>query len=201
MKINKFEIYNEIDVNKFGISNFPCFPYKETENRFVFNQLEIKNFNKKDIPFPLRIELIERIVDIYNNNIEFFTLRNLFDIIEKDKNRFINTNTFLKIELDYINQIKSRLSIKYYTIKDDGDFMVCSFEELFNIISPEFNSKKFLKKIIKKRKEKYDNIPYDVEFIPILPILWLEYDENNNLIYFKHFSDLKNEFKPQYLNI
>jgi hypothetical protein len=176
------------------ILDFPHFPQETKQSRQFYFQLEKDNFNKRDFQFPLQINITERIVEIKYDNIEFITLPEIYDIIEKDKNRFINTNTFFKVDLVYENKI-CVLSILYYTICDNGTTTIQNIYDLLDFTFIKYNTKKFTKKFIKPRMKKNGNIPNDIEHIPLLPLLWLDYDENYNLIYFNHFKLIEDDKK------
>ena len=149
---------------------------------------------KRNIQFPIKLDITERIVEIEYDFIDFFSIEELFDIIEKDKNRFINTDTFFKVKLVYENK-KSIISIIYYTISNTGTTEIKNINDLLDFVFIHYDTKKITKKFIKPRMKKYGEFPNDVEHIPILPLLWLDYDENYNLKYFTHFKLIKNNRK------
>jgi hypothetical protein len=189
-----FPVFHNEEEKIYEILDFPHFPQETKQSRQFFYQMEKDNLNKRYFQFPIQFNITERIVEIKYENIEFITLQDIYDIIEKDKNRFINTDTFFKVDLVYENKI-CVLSILYYTICDNGTTTIQNIYDLLDFTFIKYNTKKFTKKFIKPRMKKYGNIPNDIEHIPLLPILWLDYDENYNLIYFNHFKLIEDDKK------
>lgn len=177
-----------------SILNFPHFPQETKQSRELYFHLEKDNFMKRNIQFPIKLDITEKIVEIEYDFIDFFSIEELFDIIEKDKNRFINTDTFFKVKLVYENK-KSLISIIYYTISNIGTTEIKNINDLLDFVFIHYDTKKFTKKFIKPRMKKYGEFPNDVEHVPLLPLLWLEYDENYNLKYFTHFKLINNNRK------
>lgn len=189
-----FPVFHNEEEKIYEVLGFPHFPQETKQSRQFYYQLEKDNFNKRYFQFPIQFNITERIVEIKYENIEFITLQDIYDIIEKDKNRFINTDTFFKVDLVYENKI-CVLSILYYTICDNGTTTIQNIYDLLDFTFIKYNTKKFTKKFIKPRMKKYGNIPNDIEHIPLLPLLWLDYDENYNLIYFNHFKLIEDDKK------
>jgi hypothetical protein len=181
-----FPVFHNEEEKRYEILEFPHFPQDTKQSKQLYFQLEKNNLNRRCIQFPIQFNITQRIVEIQYENIEYFNLKDIFDVVEKDKNRFINTDTFFKLELVYENKT-SILSILYYTICDNGNTTIHNIDDLLNFIFIKYDTKKFTKKFIKPRMKKYGNIPNDIEHIPLLPLLWLDYDENYNIIYFNHF--------------
>ena len=189
-----FPVFHNEEEKIYEVLDFPHFPQETKQSRQFYYQLEKDNFNKRYFQFPIQFNITERIVEIKYENIEFITLQDIYDIIEKDKNRFINTDTFFKVDLVYENKI-CVLSILYYSICDNGTTTIHNIYDLLDFTFIKYNTKKFTKKFIKPRMKKYGNIPNDIEHIPLLPLLWLDYDENYNLIYFNHFKLIEDDKK------
>jgi hypothetical protein len=195
-KLEGFDVEYCDDKKNVVIKNYPHFPQKTSSSKKLYQNIEKINFEEKEIMFPIKLIITERLVDIENNKIDFFTIEDLFNLIVRDKNRFINTKTFFKVELDYKNENTSQLSIYYYTIQEEGETIIKNIENLLDFVFVEYDMVKFTKKFIEPRKKKYGNSIIDIEYIPLLPLLWLDYDENNNLIYFNHFKLIEND--PNY---
>ncbi len=181
-----FKVVHNKEEKIYKILNFPHFPQETIQSMRVYQEIEKENFMKRDLCFPIKFNITERITEIEYENIELFTLKDLFDVIDRDKNRFINTNTFFKVNLVYENKL-SVLSIIYYTICDEGYTTIQNIDDLLNFVFINYNKKKFKKKFIKNRIKKNEELPNEIEYIPLIPLLWLDYDENNNLTYFNHF--------------
>jgi hypothetical protein len=83
------------------------------------------------------------------------------------------------------------LSITYYTLTDNGSKTIENINELLDFIFIHYDTKKFTKKFKQKRIEKKIQIPNDIEYIPLIPLLWLDFDEFGNLKYFEHFQEIE----------
>ena len=189
IKIKKYGFKIKLDkIKEIGIiSDLPSFPQETNNSKELFEKLEDINFSYRNVIFPFKVTILNRIKDIELDNVEEFSIRDLYEIIKKDSHRFVNTDTFFKVGFGIRNNRYIELSIHYYTIDKEGETEIQSFENLLEYISVDFDVKKIKKKIINPRKSKYGKPPIDIEHIPLLPLLWLEYDENNELIYFNHF--------------
>lgn len=181
-----FKVIQGQDKKSVKILNFPHFPQETKQSRKFHYELEKYNFTTRNIQFPIKLDITERKFEVDYGSIDFFTLQELFNIIEIDKDRFINTVTFFKVKLVYENK-KSIISIIYYNINSNGNLTIQDINELLDFTFIHYDKKRFTKKFINPRIKKYGEFPNDVEQIPLLPLLWLDYDENNNLKYFNHF--------------
>jgi len=180
--------------NLYELSDFPNFPDDTPQSKKIFNDIEILSFKTRNIEFPIKVNIIQRIKDIRNKDIKCFTLTDLYKIIELDEHLFINTDTFFKIHLEYKDHV-CVFSIIYYTICDEGANIIKSRDELLEVTKVHFNKKKFLKKFVENKKlEKYNCINY-LKYIPLIPLSWLEYDNNNDLKYISYFEALENNLE------
>lgn len=190
--LSGFELKYNKELENVEILDFPHFPQETLKSKNLFYQLEKINFTNRKIEFPIRFNIIQRIVDVDYNNIEFFSISDLFNLIEQDKNRFINTDTFFKVSLEYQNK-SSFISIIYYTLSETGETKINNINNLLDFVNIHYDTKKFTKKFINPRKLRGIKTPNDIEHIPLIPLLWLDYDENNNLIYFNHFKLIEDD--------
>lgn len=181
-----FKVLHNQEEKNYEIFDVPIFPQETIQSKRLYSEIERYNFLTRDVNFPLKLDITERVVEVEKKVIEFFSMRDLFNVIERDKNRFINTDTFLKVNLVYENK-KSILTIIYYTISSEGTTEISSLDKLQDFIFITFNKKKFTKKFITPRSSKYGCVCNDIVNIPLIPLLWLDYDSNNNLKYFEHF--------------
>ena len=184
--LKKFDVNFKENQKVYELDNFPNFPDDTKESKKVFNHMEIMNFMSKNIEFPIKVDILERIKDIRYKDITCFTLRDLFDIIKLDSSKFVNTNTFFKIHLEYKNKI-CVFKIIYYTICDDGMNTIKNTNELLETTKTHFRKKKFIKKFVESKKMKNQFCPNYLEYIPLIPLSWLEYDDNNELNYIDYF--------------
>jgi hypothetical protein len=174
----------------YELSDFPQFPDDTPQSKKIFDEFEIVNYNSKNIVFPIRVDIIQRIKDFRFKDIKCFTFRDLFKIIKLDEHLFVNTNTFFKIHLEYQKGI-CVFSIFYYTIKEHGVHTIKNTDDLLETIKPHFRKKKFIKKFVRNKKLEKQSCPNYLEYIPLIPLSWLEYDENNELSYIEYFDSLE----------
>lgn len=181
-----FDIHYRTDDGNYEITNFPEFPQETEKSKMFFKIIDKSKFYDRNIQFPNRLNLIQEVYEIDYNLFNKFNLDELFEFIKKHKNRFINTDTFFKVKLDYENN-KCVFTINFYTISEDGLIFVENINELIDIISIEHDIEKFSEKFKDISSREDINIPNEIEYIPILPLIWLDFDENNDLIYFEGF--------------
>jgi hypothetical protein len=175
------------DEKKYEILDFPDFPQETKQSKVLFNEIEKTKFYNRNILFPIKLDITQRVKELKYKGIENFTFLDLFDLIVEDKDRFLNTDTFFKVQLTYENKL-CVISITYYTICENGTSKIDNIDELLEFIFVYYDRKKFTKKFKKNTKKIFD-IPNEIEYIPVLPLQWLEYDECENLLYFQEFND------------
>jgi hypothetical protein len=185
-----FEVEYSEKHKVYEICDFPNFSDETPQSKRIFEEIEIMNFNSKKVNFPIKVDILQRIKDVSFNDIMCFTFRDLFDIIKKDENLFLNTNTFFKIHLEHENEI-CVFSIMYYTINENGTNTINNTNELLEITKTHFRKKKFIKKFVENKKLKNHNCPNFLEYIPVIPLLWLEYNQNNKLCFMKYFETIE----------
>ena len=147
-----FKVLHNQEEKNYEIFDVPIFPQETIQSKRLYSEIERYNFLTRDVNFPLKLDITERVVEVEKKVIEFFSMRDLFNVIERDKNRFINTDTFLKVNLVYENK-KSILTIIYYTISSEGTTEISSLDKLQDFIFITFNKKKFtIKRAISQKK-------------------------------------------------
>jgi hypothetical protein len=185
-----FEVEYSENHNVYELCDFPNFSDETPQSKRVFEELEIINFNSKKINFPIKVDIFQRIKDMSYKDVMCFTFRDLFEIIKKDENLFVNTNTFFKIHLEYQNKV-CVFSIIYYTINENGTNTINNTKELLRITKTHFRKKEFIKKFVENKKMKKQNCPNFLEYFPLIPLLWLEYNQNNKLCFMKYFETIE----------
>ena len=183
--------YNESE-KMYQLSGLPQFPDDTPQSKKIFDEFEIVIFKtKQDIEFPIKVDIIQRIKDIRYKDVKCFTFRDLYKIIKLEEHLFVNTNTFFKIHLEYEKGV-CVFSIIYYTIKENGTNIIKNTDDLLEITKTHFRKKKFLKKFVENKKLNKHNCPNFLEYIPSIPLQWLEYNQNNELSYFEYFKSIEN---------
>lgn len=189
-----FKVHYLATENLYELSEFPNFADETPQAKYVFEELELTNFNTKDIKLPVKVNIIERVKTFKHEDILCFTVRDLFDIIKLDENQFFNTNTFFKIHLEYKDKL-CVFTIKYFTIDEEGTYTIKNKKELLKITKIRFKKKIFTSYFISNKKMKKSNCPNYLEYIPLTPLLWLEYDEDKQLHYFNYFKSIEDNIE------
>ncbi len=189
-----FKLEYKENQKRYELSGLPQFPDDTPQSKKFFDEFEIVNFMSKNIEFPIKVDIIQRIKDIRYKDVKCFTFRNLYKIIKLDEHLFVNTNTFFKIHLEYENGV-CVFSIIYYTIKENGTNIIKNTDDLLEITKTHFRKKKFLKKFVENKKLNKLNCPNFLEYIPSIPLQWLEYNQNNELNYIEYFEALENNLE------
>ena len=185
-----FKIEYKDNQNLYELSDFPNFPDDTPQSKKIFDSLEISNFNKRSMQFPIKVNIIQKIKDVKYKDVKCFTLRDLYNVIKSDEELFINTNTFFKVHLEYENKV-CVFSIFYFTISEDGANFIKNADVLLETIEAHYRKKKFLKKFVENKKFKKSNCPNYLQYIPLIPLSWLEYNKNNELCYIEYFEALE----------
>ena len=181
-----FKVKHKKEEMVYEILDIPPFPQQNILSKKLYNEIEKVNFNYRKIEFPINLVINEIVKEIEYDKIKNFTFLDIHKLIQDDKNKFINSNTFVKIQLTYEIKI-CKISFFYYTIQENGNFIFNSIDDLIDFIFITYDKKIFTKQFIKVDKKKFKNIPNYIEFIPNIPLQWLEFDEKNDLIYFDFF--------------
>lgn len=190
MKIIKDLLNYNIEFNKnqlvYEINEFPHFPDDSESSLNIFNEIEILNFRLKNIELPISVNVAVRTKEIKLKDLRGYTLWDIFDFIKKDEVLFVDTSTFFKIELNYIKK-KCIIKIIYYTVCEDGERVIQDYDDLLDTIKVRFKKRKFLKKFVENKKIQDPECPNYLEYIPLIPLQWLEYDANSELMYMDYF--------------
>ena len=106
------------DDNEYYINEFPPFANKNKKSKFLFQSLERAILKEKFIWYPTKFNIIERVVILTEENKGSFSFAGIKQLIERDKSLFINTNTFFKIKISFIDN-NVELKIIYYIIDNE----------------------------------------------------------------------------------
>jgi hypothetical protein len=173
--------------NEYYITDFPNYPNQNQKSKELFQSLERLILKEKFIYYPTKFNITERVVLLCDNTSEYFSFLGIKKLIDKDKSLFIDTNTFFKIKISFVGK-NTELKIIYYTIDNDKGLIDCkSSEMMLNIIFINYNIKQFTEKRIDKLTNEYNLDFKEIKQIPLIPVQWLNFDENGNLMDFPNF--------------
>lgn len=181
---NGYKVVKVENKNFKYLDDFPEFPNNDIRSKTTFQDVERVILEEKNIKFPIKFNITERIVKMNIDNEEYFSLTGIKNLIYKDLHLFRNTTTCLKIRIDY-EEDKPILKIIYYTIDNDNGLNSClSLEKFLNFIFINYD----LKLWTEKRVDYLENVVKlnfkEIKQIPIFPVQWLDFDEDGNLIEF-----------------
>jgi hypothetical protein len=186
-KVNKYEYKIIKKENEYYITDFPNFPNQNQKSKLLFQSLERIILKEKFIFYPTKFNITERVVLLCDETSEFFSFSGIKKLINKDKSLFIDTNTFFKIKISFVDK-NTELKIIYYTIDNDKGLIDCSSSDMMlNIISINYKVKQFTQKRIDMLTNEYNLDFKEIKQIPLIPVQWLDFDENGNLTDFPNF--------------
>ncbi|WP_297511719.1 hypothetical protein [Flavobacterium sp.] len=190
--INGFDVVKDIENNTHYIDDFPQFPNKNKNSKEIFQIIEQIVLTEKVITFPMKFNMIERVVKLCIDTEEYFSFEGIKNLIDRDKHLFLGTNTFFKVKFSYEENFPI-LKIIYYTIDNDKGQIDCSsMDMLLHIIFINYNQQQFTKKRVDYLENVVGLNMDEIRQIPLLPVQWLNFDENGNLLDFPNF-ELHNE--------
>jgi uncharacterized protein YdaL len=181
-KVNGYKLVD--DGTKYYVDNFPSFPNQNENSKRMFQLLEKNILKEKSINFPIKLNTTERVLKLSKETEECFSLSGIINFINTEKKLFTDSNTFFKLKISYNNDVLE-LRVFYYTIDNDNGLTNCnSLEDLLNTIFINYDHKQFTKKRVEVLKN-YINIDIDlIRQIPLVPVQWLNFDENGSLLDF-----------------
>jgi hypothetical protein len=172
----------EIDVN--------CtFPEISNECRKLYQAIEIVLIKEEQLKYPLKIEERTSIIEPTNENIQkYYSLDGFKLFIEENKDKFIDTVTFYKPEIVYVNEEDDLPNIifHFYNISHIGEL---------NILNPYdfsdncFISYKNTNLFTPIRIEKLINSGINeilIQYIPIFPVEIIKFNEQGDIKDFRH---------------
>ena len=164
------------------INDFPNFPNQNQKSKKLFQSLERIILLEKEIIYPLKFNLTERVVKLCDETSEFFSFSGIKKLIDRDKSLFINTKTFFKTKISFVDN-NTELKIIYHTIDNDKGLIDCySSEMLLDIIFINYKLKQFTPRRVEVLTDLYNLDMNEIRQIPLLPVQWLDFDENGDIL-------------------
>ena len=186
-KVNKYGYEFIKNGNEYFITDFPNFPNQNQKSKHLFQSLERIILKERFIFYPTKFNITERVVLLCDETSDLFSFSGIKKLINKDKSLFIDTNTFFKIKISFVDK-NTELKIIYYTIDNDKGLIDCSSSDMMlNIISINYKVKQFTQKRIDMLTNEYNIDFKEIKQIPLIPVQWLDFDENGNLTDFPNF--------------
>lgn len=185
-----FVVVGDKENDTYYIDDYPPFPNKNKRSKDVFQSIEKIILLEKNISFPFKFNITERVVKLCLDTEESFSIRGILDLIERDKHLFINTDTFFKIKFSYEDNFPI-LKIIYYTIDNEkGQINCSSLDMLLHIIFINYNQKQFTKKRVEYLENEVMLNMDEIRQIPLIPVQWLNFDSEGNLMEFPNITPL-----------
>jgi hypothetical protein len=184
---NGFDIVEDIENNTHYINDFPEFPNKNKKSKEIFQTIEQIVLTEKEVLFPMKFNIIERVVKLCIDTQDYFSFYGIKNLINRDKHLFIGTDTFFKVKFSYEENFPI-LKIIYYTIDNEKGQIDCSsMDMLLQIIFINYNQKQFTKRRVNYLQNVVGLNMDGIRQIPILPVQWLNFDKDGNLLDFPNF--------------
>jgi hypothetical protein len=164
------------------IDDFPNFPNQNQKSKKLFQSLERIILSEKELIYPLKFNLTERVVKLCDETSEFFSFSGIKKLIDRDKSLFINTKTFFKTKISFVDN-NTELKIIYHTIDNDKGLIDCySLEMLLDIIFINYKLQQFTPRRVEVLTDIYNLDMNEIRQIPLLPVQWLDFDENGDIL-------------------
>lgn len=102
-KITKygFDVVEDTEKKTHYIDDYRQFPNKNIRSKDIFQTIEQIVLTEKHISFPMKFNIIERVVKLCIDTEEYFSFDGIKNLINKDKHLFIGTVTFIKNILQF----------------------------------------------------------------------------------------------------
>ena len=190
---NGFDVIEDTENNIHYIDDFPQFPNKNIRSKDIFQTIEQIVLTEKHISFPMKFNIIERVVKLCIDTQDYFSFDGIKNLINRDKHLFTGTDTFFKVKFSYEENFPI-LKIIYYTIDNEKGQIDCSsMDMLLHIIFINYHQKQFTKKRVHYLQNVVGLNMDEIRQIPILPVQWLNFDKDGNLLDFPNFQTSNEE--------
>jgi hypothetical protein len=190
---NGFDVIEDTEKKIHYIDDFPQFPNKNIRSKDIFQTIEQIVLTEKHISFPMKFNIIERVVKLCIDTQDYFSFEGIKNLIKRDKHLFIGTDTFFKVKFSYEENFPI-LKIIYYTIDNEKGQIDCfSMNMLLNIIFINYNQQQFTKRRVNYLQNVVGLNMDEIRQIPILPVQWLNFDKDGNLLDFPNFQTSNEE--------
>ena len=184
-KTNEYKLV--IDDSIYYFNDYPDFPNQTKKSKKIFQSLERIILKQKLIWYPSKFNITERVVQLDDQTREFFSFSGIRKLIDRDKSLFVDTNTFFKLKISFVDNI-TELKIIYYTINNDKGLIDCvSSDMMLDIIFIRYKVFQFTPRRVEVLTNRFNLNMNEIRQIPIIPVQWLNFDENGNLIDFPNF--------------
>lgn len=172
----------EIDVN--------CtFPEISNECRKLYQTIEIVLIKEEQLKYPLKIEEWTSIIEPTNENIiKYYSVDGFKLFIEENKDKFIDTFTFYKPEIVYVNDEDDLPNIifHFYNVNHKGELNI---NNPFDFSDNCFISYKNTNQFTDSRIEKLINSGINeilIQYVPMFPVEIIKFNEHGELLNFRH---------------
>ena len=176
-KVNLLEGLN--DEKWYEITEYPNFPQESRNSMDLYNELEKDNLQGRNVVFPLKLDITITTMGLDSQTAQYFSIGGIIKLLDRDKDLFVHTDTFFKVKLVY-DQDLPILSIIYYTICETGSRSISSLDELLDLTFIDYDTDQFTKDRIEEFEKAGVNFN-EIEHIPIIPLLWMQFNDDNSL--------------------
>lgn len=172
-----------------SIDNNCTFPQNSDECKQLYQAIERMLIAEEELNYPLKIEEWNLIIEPTNENIlKYYSLDGFKLFIDENKDKFIDTITFYKPEIVYVNDEVDLPNIifHFYNVSYEDDLnILCTLDFSDNCFIYYKNTNQFTASRIEKLIDSGVN-EILLQYIPMFPMEIIKFNENGDTINFRH---------------
>lgn len=172
-----------------SIDNNCTFPQNSDECKQLYQAIERMLIAEEELNYPLKIEKWNLIIEPTNENIlKYYSLDGFKLFIDENKDKFIDTITFYKPEIVYVNDEVDLPNIifHFYNVSYEDDLnILCTLDFSDNCFIYYKNTNQFTASRIEKLIDSGVN-EILLQYIPMFPMEIIKFNENGDTINFRH---------------
>ena len=172
-----------------SIDNNCTFPQISDECKLLYQAIERMLIAEEELNYPLKIEEWNLIIEPTNENIEkYYSLDGFKLFIDENKDKFIETITFYKPEIVYVNDEDDLpyIIFHFYKVSYEGELNILT---TFDFSDNCFISYKFTNQFNARRIEKLIDSGINeilIQYIPMFPVEIIKFNEYGDIKDFRH---------------
>ncbi len=172
-----------------SIDNNCTFPQISDECKLLYQAIERMLIAEEELNYPLKIEEWNLIIEPTNENIlKYYSLDGFKLFIDENKDKFIDTITFYKPEIVYVNDEVDlpKIIFHFYNVSYEDDLnILCTLDFSDNCFIYYKNTNQFTASRIEKLIDSGVN-EILLQYIPMFPMEIIKFNENGDTINFRH---------------
>lgn len=185
------------------IDNNCTYPEISYECKQLYHAIERMLIAEENLTYPLKIEKWDLIIEPTKNNIEkYYSIDGFKLFIQENKVKFIDTITFYKPEIDFVNDEDDlpHIIFHFYKVSYEGELDILTH---FDFSEHCFISYKNLNLFTTSRIEKLIDSGINetlIQYIPMFPVEIIKFNKNGGIANFRHQELNKSIYNKNYGN-